>query len=361
MEFYKLHVSKIIRETPGAVSIEFDKTDTPDNFFDFIPGQHLTLKMVSNGKEQRRSYSLSSVPEDKSLRITVKKVKGGLISNHLFQNLKEGDVIEVSKPEGHFCIKPESEHKRAYYFFAAGSGITPVYSMIQALLEHEPRSTVHLLYGNRKEEDIIFYNGLNDLYKKHEGQFFLQYTLSQHKKSILPFLSSKKDDWQGWTGRISKKQIELFLNQNQSSEKEKSYYLCGPGEMIEEVKKYLLGHDIDLKSIHAEYFSSPVSPATDSSKSKPSPEFATIVVKLNGQTQELKISGKDKILDSLQAAKLDPPYSCCSGACSTCMAKLISGEVKMDSALALEPDEIAAGYILTCQARPVSEHIEVHY
>lgn len=361
MEFHKIKVSNIHQESPDAVSIELDKSETPQNFFEFIPGQHLTIRILINGKEYRRSYSISSVPEEHVLRITVKKVKGGVISNYLTQKFSVGDTMEISKPEGHFCIKADGETKRAYYFFAAGSGITPVYSMIQSLLEHEPRSTVHLLYGNRKEEDIIFYKALNVLQQKHEGQFFLQYTLSQHKKSILPFLSSKKDNWQGWTGRISKKQIELFFNQYPSSVKEKVYYLCGPGEMIEEVKKYLLGHEIELKSIHAEYFTSPVSPIAESVGGSSSPEYAQIIVKLNGQTQELKISGKEKILDSLQAAGLDAPYSCCSGACSTCMAKLISGEVKMDSALALEPDEIEAGYILTCQARPVSEHLEIHY
>ncbi|MBK8954637.1 MAG: ferredoxin--NADP reductase [Saprospiraceae bacterium] len=359
MEFHKVSVAEVIRETGDTISICFDKDSHEEILDHFIPGQHLTLKLPINNKEVRRSYSISSIPGEKQVCITVKQVKKGLVSNYLVEKIQNGSVLEISKPEGHFVIQADPERSHSYYFFAAGSGITPVMSMIRSLLEHEPKSSVHLLYGNRKVENIIFYDRLRALQQKYEGQFFVEFTLSQSGKGLLPFFSSSKDSWDGWKGRIGKKLIDAFCEKYPARTKEKSFYICGPGNMIEDVKRELAALGNDPKSIHAEYFTTPAGTASESKTATVS--SAQITVHLNGEQHRLSIPGNKKILDSLQDAGLDPPYSCCSGACSTCMAKVLKGSVHMDVALALEQDEIAAGYILTCQSRPTSEELEIKY
>jgi len=360
MDFFRARVLSVRQETKDAVSICFDAKELYAHFDPFVPGQHLTLKLTIQGKEVRRSYSIASMPQEAELCITIKQVKKGLASNHLTQHIKAGDFLEISKPEGHFAIQPDSENSRAYYFFAAGSGITPVHSMVCSLLEYEPKSTVHLLYGNRKEEYIIFYDSLKKLQQRYAGQFHVEFTLSQSGKSFLPFLSSSKDTWSGWKGRINRPMIDRFLENYPSRSQEKFYYICGPGQMIEDVKKALMQSGVDSKHIHAEYFTTPAGSASKSSAG-PVIEKAHIKVHLNGKMHALEIPGNKKILDSLMDAGLDAPYSCCSGACSTCMAKIIQGTVHMESALALEEDEIKAGYILTCQSRPTSEELEIKY
>lgn len=361
MEFQKIKITEVRKESADAISIIFDPAQTPEPFFDFQPGQHITLKLDINGKAYRRSYSLSSALHERVLKITVKKVHKGIVSTYLLQHIKAGDELVISKPEGHFCISPNQERRNNYYFFAAGSGITPVYSMIRSLLENEAMSNIYLLYGNRKKEDIIFHQELLEMAKTYEGQLFVEYTLSGEGKGFLPFLKSAKSDWSGWTGRINKKMIDTFLQKYPASTKDAYYYLCGPGKMIEDVKKELLALGKDSKHVHAEYFTSPIEAATTKSSSVKFPEKVNIKVHLNNETKDLSIPGNKKILDSLLDAGLDAPYSCCSGACSTCMAKLVSGEVKMDLVLALEPEEIQAGYILTCQAKPTTSEIEIRF
>lgn len=359
MEFKSVTVHNIIRETKDTVTICFDPKETPEEFLNFIPGQHLTLKVFIQFKEYRRSYSICSAQLDHTLKVTVKKSYKGIVSNYLVNELKTGQRLDISKPEGHFCIHPSSDKRQDYYFFAAGSGITPVFSMIQSLLEHEPKSNVYLLYGSRTEEDIIFYKELETLLKKYEGQLHIHYTLSKLKSKLLPFLSSSKESWKGWKGRIDKQMIQRFLENYPKQNSTASYYICGPGDLIEQTKNSLSELSIDPKSIHAEYFSTPAA-AVAEVKASPVSEV-TLIVHLNDKRHEFKMPGNKKVLDFLLDKGLDPPYSCSSGACSTCMAKVIQGDVKMDVALALEPEEISQGYILTCQSRPLTEVLEIKY
>lgn len=362
MDFNCVAVREIIRETRDTISISFQPETTPDPYFDFLAGQHVTIKLKLDNQEFRRSYSLSSMPNERPLKITVKQVRHGLASTYLGEQLKAGDFLELSKPEGHFCIKPDPERRQNYFFFAAGSGITPVFSMIRTLLEHEPMSSVFLLYGSRKEEDIIFRHQLDAMLDKYDGQLFIEHTLSGIKKSLLPFLSPAKQVWTGSKGRISDAHIRKFLEVCPNRNLPASFYLCGPGKFIEETKSSLIHLQVDKKNIHAEYFTTP---AAAKSASEPADEQTvkriSLTVHLNGKVSHLDIPGNKKVLDSLIEAGLDPPYSCSSGACSTCMAKLIEGQVKMDVALALEPEEIEQGYILTCQSRPVTDTLEIKF
>lgn len=360
MQFNPISILDVIHETKDAITICFDPKETPIDFLQFTPGQHITLKVLINGIECRRSYSICSALHENILKVTVKKLSGGLVSNHLVNTLQAGDRLEISKPEGHFCILPSPDKRLNYFFFAAGSGITPIFSMIKSLLENEPKSNLYLLYGNRNEDDIIFNKELESLMQKYEEQLHVNHTLSKIKNKGLPFLSNFKETWSGWKGRINESMIKRFIDNYPVRNSGSSYYICGPGDLIESTKSSLLKLDIDIKSIHTEYFTTPVN-ALSTKQTVPSPSEVTLIAHLNGKRYELKMPGNKKILDVLMDAKLDPPYSCSSGACSTCMAKIIQGEVKMDIALALEPEEIADGYILTCQSRPLSPVVEIQF
>lgn len=359
MHFIPTAVYEIIPETKDSVSLVFDLGHSSEELDHFLPGQHLNIKVNILGIEYRRSYSISSIYKNSNIKITIKKVHNGIVSNFLCNKIKKGDLIEISKPEGHFTIEPDHERRQKYYFFAAGSGITPIFSMIQSLLEYEPKSILYLFYGNRNESDIIFHKELNELKLKYEGQLFIEYTLTQVKRSVLPFLSKTSKAWTGQKGRINEISISGFLNNYPAKNQNHSYYLCGPGEFIENVKTALIKISIDPKSIHAEYFSTPISAIHETPKI--GFDQVHLTVHLNNKKHELIIPAKKKILNSLIDAKLDPPYSCSSGACSTCMAKLLKGQVHMDVSLALEPEEIEQGYILTCQALPLTENVEIQY
>lgn len=359
MHFYKIPVSEKTFETKDSVSLHFKAIELPEEFRTFHPGQHLTLKLIIKDKEYRRSYSMSSAPGQNELSISIKKVDDGIVSNFIYNKLNAGDSIELSGPEGHFIIKPDSEKRQNYYFFAAGSGITPIFSMIQSLLENEPKSIVYLFYGNRTEEDIMFHKQLIQLSQKYQDQFYVEFTLSRLKGNLLPFLSSKKKIWEGLKGRINKDSIQKFFEKFPPRNLNSLYYLCGPGDFIESTKENLQLSNIDPKLIHAEYFTVPVHQEPDSKL--PNLSSVRLIVHLNNKTHELQVPGNKKILDSILDAKLDAPYSCSSGACSTCMAKIIQGNVHMDVSLALEPEEIEQGYILTCQSRPLTDLIEIKY
>lgn len=357
MEFFNATVTEIHRETAEASRICFDVERTYGKKPIFKPGQHITLRVVLDGVERRRSYSLCSLPGEEKACIAVKAVPNGLVSNWLHRAIRPGSTFECSLPEGHFALVPDPERRHHHYFIAAGSGITPVLPMISSVLESEPRSTVYLLYGNRNEESILFYERLRNLEVCYAGQFYAEYTLSRAPKSLLPFLRSARSKWHGWTGRIGSTMLDAFLHKYPPSSKTSSFYLCGPGQMIEDMKAGLVSRGFEAGTIHAEYFSAP--PKPDTPLACPALEHVHVTAHLGDKKHEVDLAGDQKILDGLLAAGIDAPYSCCSGACSTCMARLISGQVHMDTALALEKEDLDAGYILTCQARPLTPQIEI--
>ncbi len=363
MTFYSLQVKDVIRETDDAVTILLSIPEEHTTAFMFTPGQYVTVSSEISGKEIRRPYSINTMPGLPYFGITVKKVHKGNMS-HLLNGIQSGTVLNVSSPEGHFIVKPSHNLSRSFYFFAAGSGITPVMSMIRTILEEEPKSVCYLLYGNRHENSIIFRKELVDLEKKYSGQLFIEHILSNPLKSkasgLGGLLGKKETLWKGETGRIGEKSVEKFLHKFPVRFTEREYYTCGPGDMIAKTEKYLLSKGIDLKHIHKEFFTTPgkenasaiVHNATGNSH---------VEVTLKGATHNFDMAKNKIILDELVEKKLDPPYSCTSGACSTCIARVTSGEVKMDACYALEDDEVEAGFILTCQSRPVSDHVILTY
>lgn len=361
-EFYKLKVGNITRETPDCVTLHLTVPPQFEDQFQFRSGQFLTIRFILKGKEERRSYSICSAPFEKKLSITVKKVSGGIVSTHILENINTGDEVEVMAPEGKFVINTSLDKGKSYYFIAAGSGITPVISHIRTLLEEEPQSTLFLLYGNRNEQSIIFRQQLDSLEKFYSGQLHVEYVLSQPKREkqggLGGLFSKGTVSWQGRTGRINARVLESFMDDHPPRHKESEYVICGPGQMIDDIITWLAGKGVDKKHIHKEYFTVDTTPnhATDKSSVE-----AKLIVHLDGNTIETSLPAGKVILDHLIDLKKDPPYSCRAGSCSTCMAKVISGSVEMKACYALDDDEIAEGYVLTCQSLATSDRVELDY
>lgn len=361
--FDTLTIQKIVNETPDTISIYFDIPSSLSSQYSFKAGQYLTIKAKVNGEEIRRSYSICTPPRAAHPAVSVKRVSGGRMSNYLHDHVKAGDTIEVMPPDGKFTILPDHDLQRDHYFFAAGSGITPIMSMIMDILEHEPKSTCHLLYGSRNEGSIIFDQKLKDLELTYEGQLNLTHTISQPTRTKAPglggLLGKKKTAWKGDIGRISRDKVAEFLERHPSYHQTALYYICGPGNMIDTIESHLLAEGISKDYIRKESFGGSIAKA-ESNGMMPKGK-SEIIVTLKGKTITLHLDGSKTILDELIDKGEDPPYSCTSGACSTCIAKVTRGSVTMDACFALDDDEVEEGYILTCQARPKSDEVEIKY
>ncbi len=365
-KFYKLKVKKVIAETPETVSLVFEVPDDLKSIFKYKQGQYLTLKFNIDGQEARRAYSMSSSPLEPDLKVTVKRVKNGLVSNFIYNKIKEESEVEVMSPEGRFYTKTNEDNRKTYYLFAAGSGITPVISIIKTLLEAEPQSTLFLLYGNRNEDQIIFNEELGQLTKRYADQFYVEHTLSQPKQEKAGGLGSwfKKPrmSWPGWKGRIDTSKVKEFLLKYPARNKDVEYFICGPNPLMESVKDHLNNEGVDKKNIHFEVFTSALPGAESKGNGTTvATDARSVKVQLEGQWVTVDLKEKETILDALLRMDHNPPFSCTSGACSTCMAKVVKGKVEMEVCYALDDDEVEEGYILTCQAKPTEPGTEITY
>ncbi len=362
--FHSLTVKNVKQETADSVSVSFEIPQDLKEQFKYKQGQYLTLKFDINGTEQRRAYSMSSSPVDPDITVTVKRLKDGLVSNHINSNLKAGDQVEVMKPEGRFFTPLDPTQRKTYFLFAAGSGITPIMSIAKTTLEQEPQSSVALLYGNRNEDSVIFKAELEAMTEKYRGQFTYTPMLSQphkEKKGGLSGMFKKaKINWGGKMGRIDKAAVSSFLAECESIyAKNAEYFICGPGQMIDTVEQALMGTGVDKTRIHTERFVSASDTKTGAAPANAS--GATVIATLNGEPLTFEVPKGKSILTAMIDLKMEPPYSCTSGACSTCMAKKTSGEVEMEVCYALDDDEIKDGYILTCQAHPTTAKVEINF
>lgn len=365
-DFISMAVKEVRHETDEAVSILFDYPKDHKEKFHYKPGQYLTIKWMDAGKELRRSYSISSIPQDPYIAITIKEVEGGKVSPVLCRSLKPGDLLEVHPPEGRFTSEFSMDNKRNIYLIGAGSGITPLISIARFALEHEPKSSVILLYGSRTESQIIFRDELEKMTQRYQNQFFVHHTLSKADGGlglVKSLFGRKKSDWQGLKGRINASQIKDLLKQHPPTKKNDVYFLCGPGDLIVMADKALNNNGVAEDNIKKEFFTpasidthTHVSGAGLKAKGQPS----KVTAHLRGEAIEVEVTDKT-ILDTLIDKGYDAPYSCHSGACATCMAKVISGKVEMDACFALSDKEIANGYILACQSRPLTAVVEITF
>lgn len=358
MDFHQIEVQNKKFETADCVRLGFKIPENLKERFQNKAGQYITIELDVNGETCRRSYSLCTTPLENQWAIGVKRVPGGKVSNYLVDELKEGDILSIAAPEGSFIVTPKPEKKTDHYFIAAGSGITPVIAMIKAIIEEEPKSCCYLLYGSRSEDTIIFNEELRSLQSRYEGQLIIRHQLSSLAKSgVLGGLFSKKKKVEGnrHPGRITAKNFSQFLEDYPSLTGDRQFYICGPTSMMEAIKDQLRGKGVDQKTIHTEYFFIEEDDKAGASGA------GKVTVLLEGETIEINVPADKTILDVLIEEGKNPPYSCTSGACSSCVAKVTSGEVTMDSCFALDDDEVAEGYILSCQAHPKTANVTIEY
>ncbi len=351
MNFEKIAIKEIVKETANCVSIAFDIPAHLSAFFKYTQGQYITLKTQINGQEIRRSYSLFSTPLEQDFRVAIKKVDGGIFSTYANTALQVGDVLEVMAPNGKFFTSLQKNQSKKYIAIAAGSGITPILSIIKTTLLTEPNSNFTLVYGNKNRHSIIFKEQLEALKNKYVNRF-----------NLIHILSKERTDATINFGRINAEKCNQLFNGLVSLTAD-DYFLCGPEEMIFSVQNFLFEKGIAKEKIHFELFGTSkkknneprVSEITNNPKS-------SITLKVDGRIIDFKLTYNSiSILDAAMQEGADLPYACKGGVCCTCRAKLIEGKVDMEVNYALEEAELAQGFILTCQATPTTEKVVIDF
>ena len=346
-KFYSLKVLEIESLTSDSVKIVFDNSEA--DIFNFKAGQYITLRKEISNEDVRRSYSLSSAPGE-GIEIGVKRIENGLMSTFLTKELKVGDSIDMMLPTGNFYL--DSKEKDSHYVaICAGSGITPVLSMIKQVLNYKPNIYFTLIYGNQTSNSIMFANELQSLENNFQSQLFIHYIFS--RQDVVDCLK----------GRIDKVILEEIFSSSESLKKADSYFLCGPGEMIDNVNQFLKDSSTESSKIHFERFSSGVSPKKNISKVIKTKEIiSNVIVSVDGDDFEFNLSSKgDTILDAAMNAGADVPFSCKGGVCCVCKAKVLEGKVTMDQNYSLSEDEVAEGFVLGCQSHPLSEKVVIDF
>jgi ring-1,2-phenylacetyl-CoA epoxidase subunit PaaE len=353
-DFHSLRVSQVRPDTDEAVIVQFDVPEALRDSFRFAPGQHLTLRREIDGKEQRRSYSICAGMGDGALRIGVRKVPGGAFSSWINEHLKAGDAVQVMAPQGRFCVLQEAKEACHYLGIAGGSGITPILSIMKTVLAREPGSRFTLIYGNRYQKSTMFKEELEDLKNRYMTRLVLHHVFSrEHMDAPLN------------SGRMTRDKIGEFLRAVVDPQTVDHVFVCGPYEVNDEAEAALLDAGIPPQRIHIERFGVPLPPAgapVQPQRREGDAEYARVVIVRDGLRREIEFRKDDaSILDAAAAAGLEMPFSCKSGVCCTCRAKLLEGEVRMDRNFALEKHEVAAGYVLTCQAHPLTERVVLSF
>jgi len=352
-KFHPLKLAAIERETRDAVALTFAVPAELASQFRFEAGQHLTLRAAIDGQDIRRSYSICSPVHDAALRIAVKRSPGGVFSTWANEKLAAGAMLEVMPPMGHFGVAPDPARKRRYVGFAAGSGITPLVSIIATVLAAEPESEFTLFYGNRASGTVMFRETLAALKDIYLARFNLVHVLSREAQDI-PLLH----------GRIDRAKADALLAHWVDLDRVDAVYLCGPDGMMQAVAEALRGRGFPEPKIRIERFAASIPKHEHKPGAAPAPGHSEceVTVILDGATRTFTLEkGKESILEAGLRSGVELPYSCKGGVCSTCRAKLVEGEADMDVNFALEDYEVARGFILTCQSYPASDKVTVDY
>ena len=351
--FHALRVAEVVPETDEANSIRFDVPAELAEAFRFRAGQHLTLRTEIGGEEVRRNYSLCTAPADGDLMVTVKRIAGGVFSNWVGDHLCAGDTIDVMTPHGSFTTNFDVAKAGRYVAFAGGSGITPIMSLIRTALSIEPESRFTLFYGNRDASSIIFLEQLAELKDKYLGRL-----------ELFHFLSDEEGEVELLNGMLDRETcqeaIEAFVREPQEVD---AWFICGPGPMMDAAEAALVERGVEHGRIHIERFTADrpsAALAAEMAELQQQASGLTMSVTIDGRTRKVAFDGSN-ILDSARASGLPAPFACKAGVCATCRARVTSGEVSMAVHYGLTDEEVAAGYVLTCQSVPKGEGVAVDY
>jgi ring-1,2-phenylacetyl-CoA epoxidase subunit PaaE len=342
-KFYSLKVKSIVRQTSKAVQVYFEIPEEVTSVFQFKPGQYITLSATIKGEEVRRSYSICTTPKE-GLAVVVKAITDGVFSNFVNSQLKEGDKIEVMPPEGHFVIENQKEDSN-YCAFVAGSGITPVMSLIKSVLNTNSKSKFVLVYGNKSPEQTIFFNEILELQKEFSERFFVEHIYSETQEDEAHF------------GRIEKPTVNYVLKNKFKGLDFAEYLLCGPEPMIEHVQEVLSENGVDKDAIKYELFYS----EKDDKEIEHTDGKTRLKIIVDDEEHELVMDQDEVILNAILEQDIDVPYSCQGGICSSCLAKIKSGKAEMRKNQILTDEEVEEGLILTCQAQPQTPEVIVDY
>ncbi|AGW94523.1 MULTISPECIES: 1,2-phenylacetyl-CoA epoxidase subunit PaaE [Cupriavidus] len=352
-KFHELTVASVTRETRDAVAVTFAVPDELADTYRYVQGQHLTLRTGIGGEDVRRSYSICSAVQDARLRVAIKRVDGGLFSNWANEQLQPGMTLEVMPPSGHFHVPLSATHAKHYVAFAAGSGITPMLSIIKTTLQAEPESRFTLFYGNRASSSVLFKEELEDLKDTYLQRFNLVFVLSREQLDIDLF-----------NGRIDGAKVNALLKHWVKPQDIDVTFICGPHSMMEEVSQALQDNGVDKTRIKRELFATSIPsarPAAHAHKQAGQQQCEVTVIQ-DGRTRSFTLEkNKETVLDAALAQGIELPYSCKGGVCSTCRCKRIEGEVDMDVNFALEDYEVARGFILSCQSYAVSDKLVIDF
>ena len=356
--FHPLRVAAVEQLTDTSAAITFDVPEDLAGEFAFEPGQHLTLRAEVDVQDVRRSYSIclprSRALRDKQVRVAVSRVAGGVMSNWLVDTVQPGDELQVMTPMGTFVNPAQPDAVRHHVAIAAGSGITPVMSLLGTLLEEEPNSRATLLFGNRRTDSIMFLEELADYKNLYPGRFQLVNVLSREPQEVELF-----------NGRLDRERLEQILGTIVDPDQVDHWYLCGPFGMVEGARELLAERGVAEDVVHHEVFhveDVPPQAAPEPVDTSAPPE-AVVTVNLDGRRSDVPMPSKDgeTILNATLRERPDAPFSCTGGVCGTCRAKVLGGEVRMERNYALEPDEVEAGFVLACQSHPVTETAEIDF
>jgi ring-1,2-phenylacetyl-CoA epoxidase subunit PaaE len=350
--FHTLKVATVRQEMPDAISVTFAIPPDLQPLYAFRAGQYLTLRTTLDGEEIRRSYSICSGADDGALRIAIKRVEGGAFSEWAQRALQPGAAIEVMTPTGRFGIPPAADAPRVHAGFAAGSGITPILSIMKTVLAREPASRFFLFYGSRATGQILFRTEIEDLKDRFLGRL-----------SVFHVLSQERQDLDVLNGRLDQEKLRLLLGRILGGLAVDAAYVCGPAAMSAGVEAALAERGVPPERVHVERFTSEFGgrPRAAAPVRPDAPPHAIALITLDGRHTEVPVAQGEAVLDAALRAGLDMPFACKGGMCSTCRAKLLEGEVRMELNFSLEPWETAAGFVLTCQARPTTKRVVLDY
>lgn len=352
--FIPLTIKHIDRQTADAISILFDLPVEACQKFTFQAGQHLTVRSMIAGEEVRRNYSLCSAPHEGELRVAIKQISGGVFSTWANQTLKPGDALEVMPPHGSFTWTFDAARAASYVGFAGGSGITPILSLMKTALKEEPNSCFTLLYGNRKSSDIIFLEEIAALKDRFMGRL-----------QVFHFLEDEMEDIELFNGRLDREKLADIIGPIIDPAHVTAAFICGPGPMMDAVEAGLQSAGLQEEQILLERFTAGRPTAAQAALDNELTQKAAgleMQLRLDGRTRKLVFDGvQDNILETARAQGLPAPYACKAGVCATCRAKLVSGEVKMKANYGLSKEDVAAGYVLTCQSLPLTRDVVLDF